>query len=416
MDTSPMKNQEILINEFNIWKNIKNKHDNLHEFNLEYHNIIKKNIDKIVDYFDKLSEGNKEKLKINKSIQYLFWEAYKNNLISFEQFKKLNSLETSGRDKKYLENQKIKLLEIIKENDLLNKLISDYNLIDSRIDYYFEANKRFYQELLENAEINQIIDFIEETFRNTNSNNYGNSKKIINKGTHLYDIFIFFLNVKNNDYKSIYSSFDKINQLGQSMSFEVLGMYHLNKKIGFIFNSRVEKFFNFMFKIPLKTQYGSFRDHYYMYREIYTNFFNNSKSQNILSLNIECDSFIYWFTNERIKIYLVKEIDDEIKEIKQKKIPKADKTLLINATIRKGQKYFKDELKKDYSKCPITSISQNELLIASHIKPWAECNLDSEKLDKDNGFLLSSNIDKLFDRGLISFSDESKMIISKRLK
>ncbi len=54
------------------------------------------------------------------------------------------------------------------------------------------------------------------------------------------------------------------------------------------------------------------------------------------------------------------------------------------------------------------------LLIASHIKPWAESE-PKEKLDVDNGFLMCPNHDKLFDKGYITFDDNGKIIISDKL-
>jgi hypothetical protein len=53
-------------------------------------------------------------------------------------------------------------------------------------------------------------------------------------------------------------------------------------------------------------------------------------------------------------------------------------------------------------KCPLTKIDVRELLVASHIKPWSECN-DEERLDPANGLLLATHVDKLFDKHLISF-------------
>ncbi|MDD5581559.1 MAG: HNH endonuclease [Methylobacter sp.] len=65
--------------------------------------------------------------------------------------------------------------------------------------------------------------------------------------------------------------------------------------------------------------------------------------------------------------------------------------------------------------CSVSGISIPEILRASHAKPWADCANDSERLDVFNGFLLTANLDALFDRFLISFSDIGKIIISERL-
>lgn len=53
-------------------------------------------------------------------------------------------------------------------------------------------------------------------------------------------------------------------------------------------------------------------------------------------------------------------------------------------------------------------------LVASHIKPFIKSNED-EAYDPENGLLLSRNMDILFDQGYITFSNEGKIILSKRL-
>ena len=62
--------------------------------------------------------------------------------------------------------------------------------------------------------------------------------------------------------------------------------------------------------------------------------------------------------------------------------------------------------------CRVTGAKGQRYLIASHIKPWAESN-NIEKLDGYNGLLLSPHIDRLFDQGFISFSDDGDLLISK---
>ena len=55
-----------------------------------------------------------------------------------------------------------------------------------------------------------------------------------------------------------------------------------------------------------------------------------------------------------------------------------------------------------------------KILISSHIVPWSECT-DDERLDVDNGILLSPDVDALFDKHLISFSDEGELITSNAI-
>ena len=73
------------------------------------------------------------------------------------------------------------------------------------------------------------------------------------------------------------------------------------------------------------------------------------------------------------------------------------------------------ELIKKYDhKCIMTEISINQVLIASHIKPWSVCNND-ERIDVNNGFLLSATYDRLFDSGLITFDISGKIKISSMI-
>jgi putative restriction endonuclease len=83
---------------------------------------------------------------------------------------------------------------------------------------------------------------------------------------------------------------------------------------------------------------------------------------------------------------------------------------------RIGQDVFRKRL-IDYwgGRCPITGIDQPELLRASHIKAWADCPTDAERLDVFNGLLLAAHLDAAFDAALITFADDGALIISARL-
>ena len=63
----------------------------------------------------------------------------------------------------------------------------------------------------------------------------------------------------------------------------------------------------------------------------------------------------------------------------------------------------------------ICGISNEELLIASHIKEFCHCE-PGEHIDSKNGLLLCANHDKLFDKHLISFNKEGDILISNKIK
>ncbi len=78
---------------------------------------------------------------------------------------------------------------------------------------------------------------------------------------------------------------------------------------------------------------------------------------------------------------------------------------------RHGQGIYRDKLLSECPYCPITMINDERLLIASHIKPWAVAT-DAEKLDPKNGFMLSPLYDRLFDRGLMTFTEDRRIVLS----
>ncbi len=81
---------------------------------------------------------------------------------------------------------------------------------------------------------------------------------------------------------------------------------------------------------------------------------------------------------------------------------------------RVGQGRFRNQLIEYWKGCAISKFDKVNLLVASHIKPWRVCN-NYERLDVNNGLLLTPNYDKLFDRGYINFDNNGKIIISKYL-
>ena len=83
----------------------------------------------------------------------------------------------------------------------------------------------------------------------------------------------------------------------------------------------------------------------------------------------------------------------------------------VITAIRIGQSQFRKKLIASLKKCPITGINDIRILTASHIKPWTQAT-KPERLDVSNGFLFSPTFDRLFDRGLISFSNDKGLLVS----
>lgn len=80
--------------------------------------------------------------------------------------------------------------------------------------------------------------------------------------------------------------------------------------------------------------------------------------------------------------------------------------------IRIGQSQFRNQLLlSNRNSCLFTGITDSKLLVASHIKPWRDSN-NIERLDIENGILLTPTFDKLFDKFLITFDENGHLIWS----
>ena len=84
------------------------------------------------------------------------------------------------------------------------------------------------------------------------------------------------------------------------------------------------------------------------------------------------------------------------------------------ATRRIGQQFFREVVLATYDNaCAITGMNDSRLLVASHIIPWGDSKKD--RLDPQNGICLNSLHDRAFDRGLITFDQDFRLLISRDL-
>jgi 5-methylcytosine-specific restriction protein A len=86
---------------------------------------------------------------------------------------------------------------------------------------------------------------------------------------------------------------------------------------------------------------------------------------------------------------------------------------LVTSRVGQGA-YRKSILYRWEFKCAVTNYSNKGILIASHIVPWKN-STNEERLDVENGILLSPTYDALFDLGLISFENNGKILLSTEL-
>ncbi len=94
---------------------------------------------------------------------------------------------------------------------------------------------------------------------------------------------------------------------------------------------------------------------------------------------------------------------------KNTEIPETERTALVRSRI--GQGLFKERVKKIETCCRVTRVDNPAHLIASHCKPWRDAS-NEERLNGENGLLLTPSIDHLFDRGFIGFENNGQLILS----
>jgi putative restriction endonuclease len=111
-------------------------------------------------------------------------------------------------------------------------------------------------------------------------------------------------------------------------------------------------------------------------------------------------------------------LPDELLHIFERQIAALPKTTEVEQLVvqRVGQDVFRQGLIEYWDgRCAITQLALPELLRASHIKPWADCGTDAERLDVFNGFLLAPHVDAAFDLGFISVQDDGTVVVSSAL-
>lgn len=111
--------------------------------------------------------------------------------------------------------------------------------------------------------------------------------------------------------------------------------------------------------------------------------------------------------------YFTTEIEEIEYSINSNNLTDTEKETIIK--IRVGQGKFRDRLIKKWGGCQLTGCEHITLLKASHIKPWKDSD-SLERLDVNNGLLLTPTYDTLFDKGFISFDKEGIMLVSDEIK
>lgn len=91
------------------------------------------------------------------------------------------------------------------------------------------------------------------------------------------------------------------------------------------------------------------------------------------------------------------------------------KTALREVEVRQNQYIFRKMVLANYNcRCCLTSLPIPEVLRASHISEWGKDK--ANRMNPENGLCLSATYDAAFDRHLISFDEDYRLIFAPSLK
>ena len=97
------------------------------------------------------------------------------------------------------------------------------------------------------------------------------------------------------------------------------------------------------------------------------------------------------------------------------KVPTGPTEKTLTSKARIGQHFFRQSVLASYNaRCCVTGNPVPELLVASHILPWG--SHPEQRLNPRNGLCLAQTQDAAFDRGLITFDDDFRLVLSPYLR
>lgn len=96
-------------------------------------------------------------------------------------------------------------------------------------------------------------------------------------------------------------------------------------------------------------------------------------------------------------------------------VPKGPTEVQRVVNVRRVQDFFRKAILGSYeSRCALTDLAVPELLIASHIIGWSDN--EARRADPTNGICLNALHDKAFDRHLLTFDEDYRVVLSSALK
>jgi predicted restriction endonuclease len=100
--------------------------------------------------------------------------------------------------------------------------------------------------------------------------------------------------------------------------------------------------------------------------------------------------------------------------VAEPEIPSGPSEVEGTAKSRRLQTFFRNAVLSSYDNhCAVTGLAIPQLLVASHIIPWSEN--ETRRADPTNGLCLNALHDKAFDRHLITFDEDLRLVVSRAL-
>ena len=97
--------------------------------------------------------------------------------------------------------------------------------------------------------------------------------------------------------------------------------------------------------------------------------------------------------------------------------PDKNKNHFSEIADKQARKFFRKSVLTAYNyTCCVSGVQIPEMLVASHIKPWADSDKKTERVNPANGLCLNVFYDKAFDRGIMTVDTKYKIHISKAIE
>lgn len=103
-------------------------------------------------------------------------------------------------------------------------------------------------------------------------------------------------------------------------------------------------------------------------------------------------------------------LSEDLREIEDGEAAETTRKQLVDARLGQGR-FRRDLMRRWDNACAVTGCRLAAMLRASHCKPWRDSD-HQERLDSNNGLILSANLDALFDAGLIGFDGDGGMLVA----